>query len=109
MHHKRTKMKPEEELPSPGAVSIQVRKVDMKKISAISFNTGYSSPMPMLRFRSGGFASQVLASPVNAGHPPVAATIGKITNRCLHLSTSIWMCLILRCAQRKRAHPSTFR
>ena len=25
MHHKRTKMKPEEELPSPGAVSVQVR------------------------------------------------------------------------------------
>lgn len=26
MHHKRSKMKPEEELPSPGAVSVQVRK-----------------------------------------------------------------------------------
>ncbi len=24
MHHKRSKMKPEEELPSPGAVSVQV-------------------------------------------------------------------------------------
>lgn len=27
MHHKRSKMKPEEELPSPGAVSVQVRVV----------------------------------------------------------------------------------
>ena len=27
MHHKRSKMKPEEELPSPGAVSVQVRIV----------------------------------------------------------------------------------
>lgn len=27
MHHKRSKMKPEEELPSPGAVSIQVSAV----------------------------------------------------------------------------------
>lgn len=30
MHHKRSKMKPEEELPSPGAVSIQVRKAGVK-------------------------------------------------------------------------------
>lgn len=29
MHHKRSKMKPEEELPSPGAVSVQVMAVDM--------------------------------------------------------------------------------
>lgn len=27
MHHKRSKMKPEEELPSPGAVSVQVTTV----------------------------------------------------------------------------------
>lgn len=27
MHHKRSKMKPDEELPSPGAVSVQVRLV----------------------------------------------------------------------------------
>lgn len=40
MHHKRSKMKPEEELPSPGAVSIQVRKVDLKETPAISFNIG---------------------------------------------------------------------
>lgn len=36
MHHKRSKMKPEEELPSPGAVSIQVRKVDMKKYQQLA-------------------------------------------------------------------------
>lgn len=30
MHHKRSKMKPEEELPSPGAVSVQVRPVKIK-------------------------------------------------------------------------------
>lgn len=32
MHHKRSKMKPEEELPSPGAVSVQVRPVKIKYI-----------------------------------------------------------------------------
>lgn len=33
MHHKRSKMKPEEELPSPGAVSVQVRPVKVKYFS----------------------------------------------------------------------------
>lgn len=32
MHHKRSKMKPEEELPSPGAVSLQVRPVCIYRI-----------------------------------------------------------------------------
>lgn len=40
MHHKRSKMKPEEELPSPGAVSVQVRTVyicqEYKKIYFLS-------------------------------------------------------------------------
>lgn len=31
MHHKRSKLKPEEELPSPGAVSIQVSMVQKEK------------------------------------------------------------------------------
>lgn len=31
MHHKRSKLKPEEELPSPGAVSIQVSMVHKEK------------------------------------------------------------------------------
>lgn len=33
MHHKRSKMKPEEELPSPGAVSVQVRAVNILLLS----------------------------------------------------------------------------
>lgn len=36
MHHKRSKMKPEEELPSPGAVSIQVRKADVKEYQQLA-------------------------------------------------------------------------
>lgn len=32
MHHKRSKMKPEEELPSPGAVSVQVRPVKIETL-----------------------------------------------------------------------------
>lgn len=38
MHHKRSKMKPEEELPSPGAVSVQVMAVNMHR-SANLFRT----------------------------------------------------------------------
>lgn len=54
MHHKRSKMKPEEELPSPGAVSIQVRKADVKKYQQLAPTLDILHlPMPMLRFRSG--------------------------------------------------------
>lgn len=37
MHHKRSKMKPEEELPSPGAVSVQVRAVNVLLLSVNLF------------------------------------------------------------------------
>lgn len=37
MHHKRSKMKPEEELPSPGAVSVQVRAVNILLLSVNLF------------------------------------------------------------------------
>lgn len=106
MHHKRSKMKPEEELPSPGAVSIQVRKVDVKTWQSLA------STLDILRLCQvkgiWGLASQVLTSPVSVGHPP-GADIDRITSRCLHLSMSIWMVLILRCSQRKGAHLSIFR
>lgn len=38
MHHKRSKMKPEEELPSPGAVSVQVRPVKIKSFLKKTFS-----------------------------------------------------------------------
>lgn len=41
MHHKRSKMKPEEELPSPGAVSVQVRVVCFQKYKNMFSVTGY--------------------------------------------------------------------
>lgn len=37
MHHKRSKMKPEEELPSPGAVSVQVRAVNVSQFIFLVF------------------------------------------------------------------------
>lgn len=58
MHHKRSKMKPEEELPSPGAVSIQVRKVGVKEQQQVAATPDVLR-MPGLQLRSGDFLARL--------------------------------------------------
>lgn len=56
MHHKRSKMKPEEELPSPGALSVQVRIVyifQQYKKRDFTRSIGYSSTIWQNYPRSG--------------------------------------------------------
>lgn len=105
MHHKRSKMKPEEELPSPGAVSVQVRTVyicqEYKKIFSVNGSVGYSSAIwqnkkwlvnPRIhQFLFLGFYTRI-GSPYNGWSPAkVAATIDKLTSHSLYLFTCIWL------------------
>lgn len=77
MHHKRSKMKPEEELPSPGAVSVQVRIVHIINklpVAPLPF-LGYLTKQPLFRQRVSLYqlaASDRIYQPVffPAGHLP---------------------------------------